>query len=117
MAGAVALGGEFFRCKDPDALAAWYSHHLGIAASGAPWQQQAGPLVFAPFPADTDYFPSDRQWTVNFQVDDLTALITTLRAAEISVETGSEWDGDYGRFARIRAPEGNPVELVEVPAP
>ena len=116
MAGAVAIGGVFFRSKDPDALAAWYTAHLGMVAGGAPWQQQAGPMIFAPFKADSDYFPADRQWMVNFRVDDLPALIVSLKAAGIAVETRAEWDGDWGRFARIHDPEGNPVELWEAPA-
>lgn len=117
MAGAVALGGVFFRSKDPDALAAWYSAHLGVTAGEMPWQQQAGPLVFAPFKADTDYFPADRQWMVNFRVDDLTGMITSLQSAGVAVETRPEWDGEWGRFARIHDPEGNPIELWEAPAP
>ena len=117
MAGAVAIGGIFFRCKDPDGLAVWYTRHLGIATGGAPWPQQAGPLVFAPFPQQSDYFPADRQWMVNFRVDDLAVLIAALRAADIAVETRAEWDGDYGQFARIHDPEGNPIELWQAPAP
>ena len=116
MAGAVAIGGVFFRAKDPDALASWYSAHLGVATGGAPWQQQAGPLVFAPFKADSDYFPADRQWMVNFRVDDLAGLIASLQTAGIAVETRAEWDGEWGNFARINDPEGNPVELWEAPA-
>lgn len=115
MAGAVAIGGIFFRSKDPDALAAWYTAHLGLATGGAPWQQQAGPLVFAPFKADSDYFPADRQWMVNFRVDDLTALITSLQSAGIAVETRAEWDGEWGKFARIHDPENNPIELWQAP--
>ena len=117
MAGAVAIGGVFFRCKDPDAMAVWYGAHLGIATGGAPWHQQAGPLVFAPFPLTTDYCPAHRQWMVNFRVDDLTGLITSLRSSGIAVETRTEWDGEWGRFARIRDPENNPIELWETPAP
>ena len=116
MAGAVAIGGVFFRSKDPETLAAWYSTHLGVATGGAPWHQKAGPLVFAPFRADTDYFPADRQWMVNFRVEDLPALIATLQASGLSVETRAEWDGDWGLFARIHDPEGNPVELWQAPA-
>lgn len=116
MAGAVAIGGVFFRSKNPDALAAWYTAHLGMVAGGASWQQQAGPMIFAPFKADSDYFPADRQWMVNFRVDDLAVLIVSLKAAGISVETRAEWDGDWGNFARIHDPEGNPVELWEAPA-
>ncbi len=115
MAGAVAIGGVFFRCKDPTAMSAWYRAHLGVTSGGLPWQQQAGPLVFAPFPAASDYFAADRQWMVNFRVDDLTDLCTSLRAAGIAVETRPEWDGEWGRFARIHDPEGNPVELWEAP--
>ena len=115
MAGAVAIGGVFFRAKDPDALATWYAAHLGVA--GMPWHQQGGPLVFAPFKADSDYFPADRQWMVNFRVDDLPSLIQALRTSGIAVETRAEWNGDYGRFARIIDPEGNPIELWEAPAP
>ena len=117
MAGAVAIGGVFFRSKDPDALSAWYTAHLGLTAGGMPWQQTAGPLVFAPFAADTDYFPADRQFMLNFRVDDLTLLITQLRAADIAVETRAEWDGTYGQFARVHDPEGNPIELWQAPAP
>lgn len=116
MAGAVAIGGIFFRSKDPDALAAWYATHLGLATGGAPWQQQGGPLVFAPFKADSDYFPAGRQWMVNFRVDDLTALIASLQTAGIAVETRAEWDGEWGRFARIHDSEGNPIELWQAPA-
>ena len=51
------IGGLFFRAKDPKALGEWYLTHLGV---GAPegvwiWNQQAGPTVFQPFKADSDY--------------------------------------------------------------
>ena len=116
MAGASAVGGVFFRAKDPATLTAWYTAHLGISGGDTPWHQQAGPLVFAPFKADSDYFPADRQWMINFRVDDLSALIASLQKANIAVETRAEWDGEWGRFARIHDPEGNPVELWQAPA-
>jgi hypothetical protein len=55
------FGGFFFRARDPDRLAHWYLAHLGIRLTGADyedgsWRQAAGPTVFQPFPADTDYF-------------------------------------------------------------
>ena len=71
--------------------------------------------MFAPFKAETDYFPADRQWMLNFRVDDLSALISQLQAAGIAVETRPEWDGEWGKFARIHDPEGNPVELWQEP--
>ena len=111
--GVTGIGGFFFRARDPEALSAWYARHLGVGAeTHAPWETQAGPCVFAPFNADTDYFAADRQWMLNLRVDDLDALLETLRAAEIAVTTNPEWDmPGVGRFARIHDPEGNPIEL------
>lgn len=107
------VGGVFYRAKDPAALKAWYAEHLGVA--GVPvWRQQEGYTVFEPFAVDTDYFPADRQWMINFRVDDLDAMITQLEGAGIAVETRDEWDEpQVGRFARIHDPEGNPIELWE----
>jgi catechol 2,3-dioxygenase-like lactoylglutathione lyase family enzyme len=113
------IGGVFFRARDPEALAAWYATHLGLGpgAGGAPWRQEAGFTVFAPFPADTDYFPADRAFMLNLRVADLDAMLAQLSAAGIAAQTRAEWDGPHGRFARIHDPEGNPVELWQPPAP
>jgi glyoxylase I family protein len=115
MAKALGIGGVFFRARDPAALAAWYQQHLGVAAGEAPWQTEAGPTVFAPFKADTDYFPPGMQWMINFRVDDLKTLIAQLRAAGIDVETRPDWVTPYGDFARIHDPEGTPIELWQAP--
>ena len=55
----LAIGGLFFRSKDPDGLSSWYRTHLGIGAGCAAadtgpaeewsWKTQGGPVVFAPF--------------------------------------------------------------------
>lgn len=119
MARVVGIGGIFFRARDPVATADWYRRHLGITQPDiAVWMQEAGPTVFSPFAADTDYFPDDKQWMLNLRVDDLPGLIAALKAAGIAVETRAEWDGDgsYGHFARIHDPEGTPIELWQPPA-
>ena len=110
------IGGLFFRARDPEALGKWYETHFGLE-SGAPFTQSEGPTVFALFPEDTDYFPADRQWMVNFRVTDLDATIARLEAAGIAVETRpDEWDDpQVGRFARIHDPEGNQIELWQPP--
>jgi predicted enzyme related to lactoylglutathione lyase len=112
---ALGIGGIFFRSHDTKALAAWYETHLGVSGF---WNQTAGPTVFAPFGQDTTYFPADKQWMINFRVDDLDGLIAQLQAAGISVETRpAEWDTpETGRFARIADPEGNQIELWQPPA-
>jgi len=107
------IGGFFFRARDPQALSAWYAAQLGVGAGPhGVWATQAGPSVFAPFPADSAYFPADRQWMLNLRVDDLDGLCAALRAAGIAVTTQAEWDmPGVGRFARLQDPEGNPIEL------
>jgi catechol 2,3-dioxygenase-like lactoylglutathione lyase family enzyme len=123
----LGIGGLFFRSSNPDALSTWYREQLGIGAGcvsveGAAedpwaWQAQGGPVVFAPFAADTDYFPADRQFMLNLRVHDLDGLIARLSAAGIAIITKPEWDDPAtGRFARIHDPEGNPIELWEAPA-
>lgn len=113
--GVTGIGGFFFRARDPEAMRDWYARHLGVgSAPHGEWRTEAGPSVFAPFPADTDYFPADRQWMLNLRVEDLDGLIAKLGAAEIEVITKPEWNmPGIGRFARIHDPEGNPIELWE----
>lgn len=118
MAKVTGIGGIFFRARDPAALNDWYRTHLGITQPDvAVWLQEAGPTVFSPFAATTDYFAADKQWMLNLRVDDLSGLIEQLRAAGITVETRADWDGDgsYGTFARIHDPEGTPIELWQPP--
>ena len=113
------IGGFFFRSKDPKALAAWYLTHLGVGAPDGQflWDQQAGPTVFSPFKADTDYFAADKQFMINLRVSGLDALLERLRGARIEAVTKAEWDHpDVGRFARVHDPEGNAIELWEPPA-
>ncbi|MGI9418612.1 MAG: VOC family protein [Geminicoccaceae bacterium] len=114
------IGGVFFRARDPEALGTWYQSHLGIDLAPRdmttpPWRSGEGVTVFAPFSQDTDYFPADRAFMLNFRVDDLDAMLAQLRAAAIEVTREEVMDG-IGRFARIHDPEGNPIELWE-PAP
>ena len=117
------MGGYFFRANDPAALKAWYKEHLGVGggigtdpATGHTnewvWYYEAGPMVFEPFKADTDYFAADKQAMVNLRVRDLDGLLASLRAAGIAIEREEAMDG-VGRFARIHDLEDNPIELWE----
>jgi predicted enzyme related to lactoylglutathione lyase len=113
--GVTGIGGIFFRAKDPAALGAWYAEHLGVGGGEyGVWEQAAGPTVFSPFDAGTDYFPAEKQWMLNLRVDGLDALKASLVARGIEVTTNPEWDAPgVGRFARIQDPEGNQIELWE----
>jgi predicted enzyme related to lactoylglutathione lyase len=104
------IGGVFFRAKDPEALTDWYKKQLGI--NGFDWVQQKGQTVFAPFPADTDYFGSASQnFMLNFRVDDLDGLLMQLRANNVKIVKDVEEQSGVGRFASIEDPEGNRIEL------
>ena len=122
----LGIGGLFFRARDPDALTAWYRDHLDIGAgcavegTGDPdpwaWKAEGGPIMFAPFDADSDYFAADKAWMINLRVVDLDGLLEQLNAAGIAIETRPEWDDPAtGQFARIHDPEGNAIELWEMP--
>ncbi|MFC7502546.1 VOC family protein, partial [Nocardioides sp. GCM10030258] len=81
------------------------------------WKVQGGPLVFAPFAADTDYWAADKQVMLNLRVSDLDSLLEQLASRGIVVVVKPEWDSpEVGRFARIHDPEGNAIELWEPPA-
>ncbi|HEY7600200.1 MAG TPA: VOC family protein [Candidatus Limnocylindrales bacterium] len=115
------IGGYFFRARDPQALAAWYREHLGVPtmAEGEEhvWQQPAGPTVFSPFAADTDYFGRpDQQVMLNFRVADLDAMLAQLRAGGAAVDDRVELLEGIGRFGWATDPEGNRFELWQ-PAP
>ena len=106
----------FFRAKDPSAIGRWYREMLGGDPvppdyDHRPWEQEAGPTMFAPFPENTEYFGRKAQaWMINFRVRDLDALVAQLRGsgAEVSVDPEKH---PNGRFARLHDPEGNPIEL------
>jgi glyoxylase I family protein len=111
------IGGVFFRARDPDALARWYAEHLGIdnqlKGGDTLWWQERGPTVFAPFPADTDYFGRPEQaWMLNLRVRDLDAMLAQLRAAGVRIDSQETEEG-AGRFAWLADPEGNRIELWE----
>ena len=96
---ATGIGGVFLRARDPKALYAWYEKHLGL-----------------PFAHGCFAFPAEQERAmINFQVDDLEALLAKLTADGVSVDPKRE-SADYGKFGWITDPEGNRVELWEPPA-
>ena len=114
----LGIGGFFFRSKDSKALAKWYQDHFGInpspkTAEELPWRQEAGVTVFAPFVATSDYFGDpEKQWMINFRVRSIDAMVAQLRKAGIEVADPQDYP-PVGKFARLKDPEGNPIELWE----
>ncbi len=73
--------------------------------------QQEGETVFAPFPQDSQMTgPLEHTWMINFRVDGLDAMVDQLRGAGEAVEVDPVRYPN-GRFAELRDPEGNGIQL------
>lgn len=116
------IGGIFFKCKNPKALRAWYSKHLGINTNdyGAvfEWRQGAdtskkGFTQWSPFGEKTKYFePSAKDFLINYRVENLEWLVAELRKEGITITDKIETVA-YGKFVHILDLEGNKIELWE----
>ncbi len=114
------LGGFFFKTKDPDAIKEWYKKHLGIPTDQYGWsfwwKDQEGKdclTQWSPMKDDTSYFdPSDKQFMMNFRVENLKGLLAQLKKEGVTV-VGEVEEYDYGKFGWILDPEGNKIELWE----
>jgi predicted enzyme related to lactoylglutathione lyase len=123
MAKVTGIGGVFFKSRgDHKALAAWYQKHLGMPL--APWGgavlrwpedrgEDKGLTVWHVAEPNTKWFaPSDASFMINYRVDDMDALLLSLRAAGVEVLKGPETH-ENGKFAWIADPDGNKLELWE----
>ncbi|MGQ0741403.1 MAG: VOC family protein [Alphaproteobacteria bacterium] len=121
MARVVEIGGVFFRSRDPKALAAWYGDTLGFEVQE--WGGVVFPLrerseapkgacqVWSTFAHDTNYFdPGTREFMINFEVDDLDAVVARLEGKGVKV-AGHDDNEASGKFAWFVDPEGTKVEL------
>jgi predicted enzyme related to lactoylglutathione lyase len=118
------IGGVFFKARDPKALGEWYRTHLGMNVEdwgGVAFQWAddnpggSGTTVWSPFGADTSYFaPSSASFMINYRVEDLHALLATLRAEGCDVDDKIE-ESEYGKFGWVMDPEGNRLELWQPP--
>jgi len=111
------IGGVFLRARDPQALTAWYEQHLGLPREPeqayAVFTESRDAHVWSTFPADTDYWPAEKQAMVNFVVRDLDAMLEQLRAAGVEVDDATQELDGIGRFGWATDPEGNRFELWE----
>jgi predicted enzyme related to lactoylglutathione lyase len=118
------VGGVFFKAKDPKALAAWYRDVLGMpvqswggAALHYDASQSPPAVAWSAFPASTTYFaPSERDFMINYAVDDMDALAPRLNNHGVAILKRDDAD-ENGRFAWILDPEGNKIELWEPKRP
>ena len=116
------VGGIFFKSTDPEAARNWYAKHLGFDTNeyGSMFQfrdvedsDKVGNLQWSPFNADTTYFePSQKEFMVNFRVDNLEALAEELKKEGVTIcdEIATY---EYGKFLHIMDNDGNKIELWE----
>ncbi len=116
MAKVTGFGGAFIRSDDPSALYAWYEQHLGIKLQHGcfafPQSTQRAQVTVAFFERSSEYFPVTQPAMLNFQVDDLNAVLDSLANAGVQVEEHRD-EYEFGRFGWFTDPEGNRVELWE----
>ncbi|QBJ84846.1 VOC family protein [Chryseobacterium gleum] len=116
-----AIGGIFFKCKDPEQVNEWYKTHLGLPTSpyGAKfdWKDEAsgkkGYTLWSPFKESTQYFePSAKEFMINYHVENIETLVEELKKEGVTVldEIATY---EYGKFVHILDPEGNKIELFE----
>ena len=116
------IGGIFFKCKDPEQMRNWYKDNLGLVTNEygslfefrhADEPNMKGYLQWSPFEEKTKYFePSEKDFMVNYRVDNIEVLVEALREAGVEVVDSIE-SFEYGKFVHIMDPEGNKIELWE----
>ena len=120
------IGGVFLYANDAKALSNWYAHHFGNSVEtyedgkvyGTEFKyrrlsdsSKVDSTVWS-ISQSKDPLPDERQQCqVNYRVRDLPAFVEQLKADGIEIEKREDYD--YGRFARIKDPEGNRIELYE----
>ncbi|XRG81034.1 glyoxalase [Rossellomorea sp. GAMAL-10_SWC] len=110
------FGGIFWRTKNLDALKKWYSKVLNVEIEN--WNgtiikpDSENETIFSFFTEEDNYFPTEQQVMLNFQVYNLDETIKHLQQVGIPLAKEKEIS-DYGKFAWIKDPEGRLVELWE----
>lgn len=117
------VGGIFFYSENPEATKNWYAENLGIETND--WgsasfdsrdienPDQVNSLQWKPFKKGDEYFsPSKKDFMINYQVQNIEALVDKLKANGVTVLDSIE-TFDYGKFVHILDQEGNKIELWE----
>jgi hypothetical protein len=105
-----ALGGIFFKCRNPELIREWYSKHLGIQAdqygTSFEWRKSESPeekgfTAWSPLGEDTKYFePSPKEFMINYRVDNLTELVKTLKEEGVNI-ADENCRLEYGSFVHL----------------
>src|SRR6266481_3303264 len=120
------IGGVFLYANDAKALSTWYAHHFGLKLEtyedgkvyGTEFKyrrlsdsSKVDSTVFSISQSEVTLPPERNECVVNYRVRDLPAFLAQLKAEGIAIEKTEDFD--YGRFAWIKDPEGNGIELYQ----
>ncbi|MEH7074239.1 VOC family protein [Neobacillus drentensis] len=110
------FGGVFWRTKNLEAVKKWYSEVLKLEIND--WNmtiikpQPENETIFSFFTEDDNYFPTEQQVMLNFQVENLTEMMKHLE--QIGVPLAKEQEAsEFGKFIWIKDPEDRLIELWE----
>jgi predicted enzyme related to lactoylglutathione lyase len=120
------IGGVFIYANDAKTLSNWYAHHFGLRLEtyeegkvyGTEFKyrrlvdsSKVDATVFSITQSKVALATERREAVINYRVRDLPAFIEQLRTDGIEIEKTEDFD--YGRFAWIKDPEGNRIELYQ----
>ncbi|MCD1258966.1 VOC family protein [Paenibacillus athensensis] len=108
------FGGIFWRTRNLEATKQWYSDTLKLDINnwnGTVIQPTAdNQTAFSFFDQNDDYFPTEQQVMLNFQVENLDDMLRHLEQLGVPLARGKE-TGEFGSFIWIQDPEGRLIEL------
>jgi predicted enzyme related to lactoylglutathione lyase len=121
------IGGVFLFSNDSKRLVTWYRDCLGISAEGQGSESDSvyklfeyrdienpeikKTMVWAIMPTDQDIKDKPRTGRINYRVKNLGEVLSHLKSKGVAIEKTSE--DPYGKFAWVKDPDGNKIELWE----
>lgn len=109
-AGVTGLGGVTIYAKSPDTLAAWYREKLGLPLKreGGTWTAPLGDATLT-IVESAGKGTSGLRVMFSLRVSSFEAFVEQAALKGVDIEALDQSAG--GRYAYVRDPEGNPVEL------
>jgi catechol 2,3-dioxygenase-like lactoylglutathione lyase family enzyme len=119
------IGGVFLFSNDTKRLAAWYRDCLGIVPEGEDsnsiykifeYRDLENPetkrqIVWAIMSTDQDIKDKPRTGRINYRVKNMGEVLSHLKSKGVAIEKTAE--DPYGKFAWVKDPDGNKIELWE----
>jgi catechol 2,3-dioxygenase-like lactoylglutathione lyase family enzyme len=121
------IGGAFLFSNDAKRLAGWYRDCLGMVPTGEDsecnsiyrtfeYRDAENPEImqnttWAIIPTDDDIKDKPRTGQINYRVKNMAETLGRLKSKGVPIEKTAEYE--YGKFAWVKDPDGNKIELWE----